>query len=164
MKIVAGMLQKDGGEMLWQGRPVSFARPAEASANGIAMVHQESLLAGHLTVAENIYLGRESESKLGFINRTQHAGTRKTPDRGAQFSAGCVRKSRQIDAGRQATGGDLPGYRAGIKPSHLRRAYVVAVGIRNEEVFRIVRQLRDRQVGVIYITHRLDELRSSEIV
>ena len=33
MKIVAGMLQKDGGEMLWQGRPVSFARPAEASAN-----------------------------------------------------------------------------------------------------------------------------------
>ena len=61
MKIVAGMLQKDGGEMLWQGRSVSFALPAEASANGIAMVHQESLLAGHLTVAENIFLGRETD-------------------------------------------------------------------------------------------------------
>ncbi|HMF76244.1 MAG TPA: ATP-binding cassette domain-containing protein, partial [Bryobacteraceae bacterium] len=59
MKIVAGLYQRDGGEMLWRGQPVSFTKPSEASANGVAMVHQESLLAPHLTVAENIFLGRE---------------------------------------------------------------------------------------------------------
>jgi ABC-type sugar transport system ATPase subunit len=58
MKIVAGMERRDGGRMLWLGREVAFRAPAEAAAAGIAMVHQESLLAPHLTVAENILLGR----------------------------------------------------------------------------------------------------------
>src|SRR3954447_7177075 len=69
MKIVAGLYQSDGGQMLWRGQPVSFARPADASANGIAMVHQESLLAPHLTIAENMFLGREAASPLGWVNR-----------------------------------------------------------------------------------------------
>ena len=69
MKIVAGMYQRDGGEMLWRGQSVSFARPSEASAHGVAMVHQESLLAPHLSVAENIFLGRETASKIGVVDR-----------------------------------------------------------------------------------------------
>src|SRR5437764_3971897 len=71
MKIVAGLYERDAGEMLWRGRPASFSRPSEAAANGIAMVRQESLLAPHLTVAENIYLGREAASKLGWVNRRE---------------------------------------------------------------------------------------------
>ena len=65
MKIVAGMFQADGGEMLWRGQPVAFRTPAEAAAHGIAMVHQESLLAPHLSVAENIFLGREDRRAAG---------------------------------------------------------------------------------------------------
>ena len=48
MKIVAGIVQRDAGAMLWQGREVDLRSPAEASQIGIAMVHQESLLAPHL--------------------------------------------------------------------------------------------------------------------
>src|ERR1035441_2952287 len=59
MKIVAGLERRDAGRMLWQGREAPFRTPAEAAAAGIAMVHQESLLAPHLTVAENLFLGRE---------------------------------------------------------------------------------------------------------
>ena len=69
MKIVAGMHQRDGGRMLWQGREVHLKTPADAAAIGIAMVHQESLLAPHLTVAENIFLGREPRRPLGWVNR-----------------------------------------------------------------------------------------------
>src|SRR5262245_2178211 len=58
MKIVAGVYQPDGGSFLWQDTSARFTCPADASAMGIAMVHQESLLAPHLTVAENIFLGR----------------------------------------------------------------------------------------------------------
>ncbi len=58
MKILAGMYQADGGEIRWRGEAVRFARPADAAAQGIAMVHQESLLAPQLSVAENLFMGR----------------------------------------------------------------------------------------------------------
>ena len=69
MKIVAGMLARDGGEILWSGSPVEVRTPAEASRIGIAMVHQESLLAPHMSVAENIFLGREETGAWGFLRR-----------------------------------------------------------------------------------------------
>src|SRR5580692_4035528 len=69
MKIVAGMLERDSGEMLWQGSSVRFRSPAEAASQGIAMVHQESMLAPHLSIAENIFLGREPRLPLGWVNR-----------------------------------------------------------------------------------------------
>ena len=69
MKIVAGMLERDSGEMLWQGQSARFRSPAEAASQGIAMVHQESMLAPHLSVAENIFLGREPRLPLGWVNR-----------------------------------------------------------------------------------------------
>src|ERR1039457_1912668 len=69
MKIVAGMVERDGGEMLWNGSAVNVRTPGEAAAIGIAMVHQESLLAPHLTVAENIFLGREQINTAGFLKR-----------------------------------------------------------------------------------------------
>ncbi len=69
MRIVAGMHGRDGGEMLWRGQSVSFKNPSEAASQGIAMVHQESLLAPHLSVAENIFLGREITTKTGWVRR-----------------------------------------------------------------------------------------------
>ena len=69
MKIVAGMERRDGGAMKWRGEVVDFASPAAAASVGIAMVHQESLLAPHLSIAENIFLGREERAPLGWVNR-----------------------------------------------------------------------------------------------
>ncbi|HZF38611.1 MAG TPA: ATP-binding cassette domain-containing protein, partial [Blastocatellia bacterium] len=59
MKILAGVHQPDAGEILIDGEPLAFARPADALAAGVAMIYQELSLAPHLTVAENIFLGRE---------------------------------------------------------------------------------------------------------
>src|SRR5260370_10806779 len=71
MEIVGGMYPREAGDMLWRGEIVHFRNPAEAAANGIAMVHQESLLAPHLSVAENIFLGRERRLPLGWVNRRE---------------------------------------------------------------------------------------------
>src|SRR5215475_4760090 len=70
MKILAGVHQPDAGEILIDGRPLAFARPADALAAGVAMIYQELSLAPHLTVAENIFLGREplKIAPIGFIN------------------------------------------------------------------------------------------------
>jgi ABC-type sugar transport system ATPase subunit len=160
MKIVAGMHRADSGEMLWRGQPVDFRNPAEAAANGIAMVHQESLLAPHLTVAENIFLGREERLPLGWVNRRkairraadlirQHNFPLNAEWRVEKLSpAGkqLVEICRAIQQGSSLLIFDEP--TSSLSDSETR------------EVFRIVRTLRDRNMGVIYITHRLEELRS----
>jgi ribose transport system ATP-binding protein len=160
MKIVAGMHQRDGGRMLWQGREVHLKTPADAAAIGIAMVHQESLLAPHLTVAENIFLGREPRRPLGWVNRGEmlaraarlieehhfplHAEWR--VERLSPAAKQLVEICRAIQHGSSLLIFDEP-------TSSLSDA-------ETQEVFRIVRTLRDRKMGVIYITHRLEELRA----
>ncbi len=157
MKIVAGMIEPDGGEFLWKGQKASFRRPADASAMGIAMVHQESLLAPHLSVAENIFLGREESA---FVNR------RKILERARLL----------IDEYKFPLNAEWPVARlspAGKQLVEICRAISQGSSLlifdeptsslseaETHQVFRIVQTLKERQMGVIYITHRLDELRS----
>jgi ABC-type sugar transport system ATPase subunit len=160
VKIVAGMYQRDGGEMLWRGQPVSFTRPSEAAANGIAMVHQESLLAPHLSVAENIFLGREKVSRTGWIDRRAmiDEATRLISDHGFRLDAN-ARVEKLTPAGKQL----VEICRAVAQSSSLLIFDEPTSSLseaETREVFRIVREFCARKMGVIYITHRLDELRS----
>ncbi len=160
MKIVAGMLQRDGGEMLWRGQPARFHNPAEAAANGIAMVHQESLLAPHLTVAENMFLGREERLPLGWVKRreiVEEAG-RIIEEHGFPLNAEW-RVERLSPAGKQMVE-ICRAIRQGSSLLIFDEPTSSLSEAETEEVFRIVRTLRERNVGVIYITHRLEELRA----
>src|SRR5947209_5237623 len=84
MKILAGVHRPDAGEILIGGEAVRFARPADAIAHGVAMIYQELSLAPHLTVAENIFLGREPLrfAPLAVVNR------REMNERAARLLAG----------------------------------------------------------------------------
>jgi len=160
MKIVAGMITADGGEMLWRGEPARFRNPSEAARNGIAMVHQESLLAPHLTVAENIFLGREETGALGWVHRRRMAAHAARlieehhfplqadwrVDRLSPAGKQLVEICRALQHGSSLLIFDEPTSSLSESETH--------------EVFKIVSRLRERKVGVIYITHRLDELRS----
>jgi len=160
MKVIAGMHRRDGGEMLWKGRSVNFANPVEAAHEGIAMVHQESLLAPHLTVAENIFLGRELSGRFGLVDRAammvrarqlieEHHFPLKAEwnvERLSPAGKQLVEICRAIQHGTSLLIFDEP-------TSSLSEA-------ETHEVFKIVRTLRDRGTGVIYITHRMEELRS----
>ena len=160
MKIVAGLYHADGGVFRWRGETARFASPKDAGQAGISMVHQESLLAPHLTVAENIFLGREEASPLGWVNRRrmverasrlieQHRFPLQAEGRVDRLSpAGkqLVEICRAIEHGSSLLIFDEP-------TSSLSESETA-------EVFRIVAQLKERGVGVIYITHRLDELRT----
>jgi ribose transport system ATP-binding protein len=160
MKMVAGMIQRDAGEMLWRGSAVNFLRPAEAAANGIAMVHQESLLAPHLSVAENIFLGREESLPLGFVSRKRilDKAARLIEQHGFPLQAQW-RVERLTPAGKQ-----LVEICRAIQQGSSLLIFDEPTSSLSEaesrEVFRIVRDLRDRGMGVIYITHRLEELRA----
>src|SRR5919112_3257304 len=68
MKILSGVHAPDEGELTLRGEPVRFGSPAEAKARGIGMIYQELSLMPSLTVAENVFLGRQPTSKSGLIN------------------------------------------------------------------------------------------------
>jgi ribose transport system ATP-binding protein len=160
MKIVAGIVDRDGGEMLWNGQPVNVRSPGEAAAIGVAMVHQESLLAPHLSVAENIFLGREQTNRAGWLRRGKmleeagrligehHFPLQPEWQVGRLSPAGkqLVEICRALHNGSSLLIFDEPTSSLTVDES--------------SEVMRIVRKLRDRRMGVIYITHRLEELRA----
>src|SRR5579863_2635272 len=67
MKILAGVYTKDSGEVLYDGKPVNFTGPRDAQAVGIGIIHQEFNLMNHLTVAQNIFIGREPRGRFGVL-------------------------------------------------------------------------------------------------
>src|ERR1700748_2048958 len=67
MKILAGVYAKDSGAILYDGRPVHFTSPREAQAAGVGIIHQELQLMNHLTVAQNIFIGREPKRVFGLL-------------------------------------------------------------------------------------------------
>lgn len=160
VKIVAGMLERDAGRMLWQGREVFLKSPPQAAAMGIAMVHQESLLAPHLSVAENIFLGREERLPLGWVNR------RRAIERAARLISEHrfpLRAEWRVDrlspAGKQLVE-ICRAIQHGSSLLIFDEPTSSLSGAETQEVFRIVAGLRERGMGVIYITHRLEELRA----
>lgn len=160
MKIIAGIEERDAGHMLWQGQAAGFQTPAEAAAAGIAMVHQESLLAPHMTVAENIFLGREERRAFGWVNlrRMTEQAARLIAEHHFPLNAEW-RVERLSPAGKQLVG-ICRAIQHGSSLLIFDEPTSSLSGAESEEVFRIVRTLRGRGMGVIYITHRLEELRA----
>ncbi len=160
MKAVAGMAPPDAGDIEWNGSKVHLPRPADAAAIGVAMVHQESLLAPHLTVAENIFLGREPRTRLGFVDRAAMNAEASRVIAGHRFP---LRAEGKVE-GLSPAGKQLVEICRAIQ----RQASLLIFDeptsslsdAESREVFRIVREVRDRGAGVIYITHRLEELRA----
>ncbi|MBS1786835.1 MAG: sugar ABC transporter ATP-binding protein [Acidobacteria bacterium] len=160
MKILAGVHQPETGAILIDGQSVKFARPADALAAGIAMIYQELSLAPHLTVAENIFLGREplKSSFFGFIN-----------DRELKERAKTLLREYGFNLNPKARVGSLSA--ADRQQVEITRAIVEAkkVIVMDEptssltdqevkELFRLIRDLKTRGLAVIYISHRLEEL------
>ncbi len=159
MKIVAGIVSRDSGSMIWNGAEVFLNSPSEAAAIGIAMVNQESLLAPHLTVAENIFLGREKKRPLGWVNRRE-----------VIEEARAIIKQYGFPLAPEALVGHLSP--AGRQLVEICRAIRHGSSLlifdeptsslsdtETQQVFRIVRDLKSRGMAIIYITHRMDELR-----
>lgn len=160
MKILSGVHHPDEGEIFIGGEKVRFSDPADALSAGVAMIYQELSLSPHLTVAENIFLGREPVrlSALGVIddrklNRLaeellKEYGFNINPrTRLVRLSAAdrqLVEITRAIVEARKVIVMDEP-------TSSLTSGEV-------EELFRLIRDLKARGLAVIYISHRLEEL------
>jgi ABC-type uncharacterized transport system ATPase subunit len=160
MNVLYGLTQPDEGEILIDGKPVKFGSPKDAIAAGIGMVHQHFMLVPVFTVAENVTLGIEETGPAGLLDR------RKTRRDVADLS-----HRYGLDVNPDAMVEDLPvglQQRVEIVKALVRRANVlildeptaVLTPAETEELFRIIRQLRDGGTSVIFISHKLKEVQA----
>ncbi|MFG0319923.1 MAG: sugar ABC transporter ATP-binding protein [Planctomycetota bacterium JB042] len=159
MKVLSGAHAPDDGTMELFGCPFAPAGPLDARAAGVAMIYQELNLAPHLTVAENVLLGREERGPLGVIDRA----------RGAARVEGALRAIDHADLRADDRVQDLsPGARQMVEVARAlafdARVVVMdeptsSLGKRDvERLFEAIRRLTERGVAVVYISHFLDEV------
>ncbi|WP_424186763.1 sugar ABC transporter ATP-binding protein [Actinokineospora sp. G85] len=159
IKVLAGAHQPDAGELTWAGRSVTFPNPQAADAAGIATIHQELDLVPGLSVAENVVLGHEP-SRLGFTRpRDAEALTR---DLLLRLGHPEIPPRREV--GRLSAAGQQV---VSMARALARRARLIVMDeptavldpneVRN--LFRVVGELTAEGVAVVYISHRLEEIR-----
>ena len=159
IKVLAGAHQPDEGEILLDGAPVTISHPVAGLKLGIATMYQELDVVDGLSVAENIYLGHEL-AVAGFSQR--HAATANTRAILKRLGHGDISPHREV--GRlSAAGKQIVSMARAL--SHDARVIVMdepSAVLDSEEVenlFRVVRELTSQGVAVVYISHRLDEIR-----
>ena len=158
VKIIGGVYVRDGGEFLLDGEPVDFKSTADAKNHGIAVIYQEPTLFPDLTVAENIFVGRQPYTRFGTIDRA--AMRRATRELTTQLGV-------PIDPDREARGLSIADQQiVEIAKAISLNARVLIMdeptaalsGVEVDRLMGVARQLRDEGKGVIFISHRFDEV------
>ena len=158
MKVLTGICAKDSGEITFEGRPVEFKSPREAQEAGIVIVHQELNMIGHLTVAQNIFIGREP--KRGLL----------IDDARMNKEAGKLFAQLRIDIDPKETMSHLTVAKQQMCEiakaiSHDAKVIIfdepTAALTENEiaQLFVIIQELRAKGYGIVYISHRMDEIK-----
>jgi ribose transport system ATP-binding protein len=159
MKVLAGIYRKDAGRILYRGEEVDIPNPKAAQNLGISIIHQELNLMPHLTIAENIFIGREPR-KFKFLldDKALNAQTQQLFDMmnlqldpRTRVSNLTVAKQQMVEIAKALS------FNAEVLIMDEPTAALAEVEI--EELFNIIRQLRDQGVGIVYISHRLEELK-----
>lgn len=158
MKIIAGIHTPDAGELRLNGRSVHLSSPRHALENGVAMIHQELNLMPFMSVAENIWIGREPVGRLGLINhRTLHRKTRSLLERlrlevdpEAEVRTLSIAARQMIEIARALS------YDSALL---IMDEPTSSLSERDaQQLFTIIRELRAQGKGILYITHKLEEL------
>ena len=159
IKVLAGVHHADEGSISWLGQPFAPASPQAAMRAGIATIYQELDLVDELSVAENAFLGHE-DRKAGFIRRGRTA--HRTREILARLGHAEI-PPRRLVRSLPAAGKQIVSMARAL--SHDARLIVMdepSAVLAHDEVgnlFRIIRELTAQGIAVIYISHRLDEIR-----
>ena len=157
MKILAGHLMPTHGAIVLDGKEVSFSGPVDAERHGIVLVHQEILLAPHLTVAQNIFMGRELTRGISVNDREMNRQAAEAVQALGADIAPTMTVSRLSIAQRQlvqiARALHVP-HRVAIfdEPTASLTPFEV------EAVLKVIRDIKAKGVAVLYISHRLTEV------
>lgn len=159
MKILSGVYTRDSGSVEILGKEYDHLSPKVAEEVGVAIIHQELNMCKHLSVAENIFLGRELSKGLQLDNERMERESKKILD------------SLRIDIDPGHIVGDMPVSKQQMVEIAKALSIHAKILIMDEptssltakeieELFRIIRDLREKGCGIVYISHRLEELKA----
>lgn len=159
MKILSGVYTRDSGTMEIFGKEYGDLTPKQAQEVGVAIIHQELNMCRHLTVAENMFLGREKIGGFVLKNAEMEAEAKR------------ILGDLKIDIDPRQTVGDLPVSKQQMVEIAKALSTNAKILIMDEptssltakeidELFRIIRQLKSEGCGIVYISHRLEELQA----
>ncbi len=158
MKILSGVYQPDGGEILIEGRSVQFSDTRAAEQAGIAIIHQELNLIPQMTVAENIYLGREPRGKFGLVD---YKAMRQAAEMELQQLEGNIPVQAHIAdlrVGEQQLVEIAKALSLHAKVVIMDEPTSALSETEVEKLFKVIRRLQQNGVAIIYISHKLEEI------
>lgn len=158
MKIIAGIYQPDAGQIMLRGKPVTLKSPLDALEQGISMIHQELALMNWMTVAENIWIRREPKNAFGLIDhgkmerQTQELFDRLNIrlDPAAMVADLTVAQKQMVEIAKAVS------HNSDVLIMDEPTSAITENEV--EHLFTIIRDLRARGVGIVYITHKMNEL------
>ncbi|MAF16353.1 MAG: D-xylose ABC transporter ATP-binding protein [Marinomonas sp.] len=158
MKVIAGIYQPDQGEVRLRGEPVTLETPLKAQESGVAMIHQELLLMNSMTVSENIWIRREPRNSFGLIDHDRMRGMtvelfdrlniRLNPD--AEISTLSVANRQMVEIAKAVS------FNSDVLIMDEPTSAITETEVAH--LFEIIRDLRKRGIGIVYITHKMNEL------
>lgn len=158
MKILTGIYKADSGEIFVFNEKCSFDSVKEAQEKGIAIIHQELNLIPDLTVAQNIFLGREKMISKIFIDDKK---MEKEAEKLLEYVGAYIKpdeKVRNLTVGKQQMVEIAKAISFDSKILALDEPTAALTEPETEELFRIMNELKQKGIGMIYISHRMDEI------
>jgi ribose transport system ATP-binding protein len=158
MNIMGGIHRPDQGQLYIDGRAVSFADPQEAQQSGISIVHQELSLAPNMSIAQNIFIGREKQNRLGFIEwEGLYADTRALFERlGVNLNPTTL--VSQLSVGMQQIVEIAKALSYNSKIIIMDEPTSALSEKEVDQLYLIVRDLTSKGFAIVFISHKLDEV------
>src|ERR1044072_135503 len=158
MNILAGEITDHQGMVAVAGTPVRFGSPVDAQHAGIAMIHQELDLVPGLSVAENIFLGREPRTRIGTVDvRSMQRQTRELLDR-TGVALDPRRPVGELRTGEQQLVTIAKALALDARVLIMDEPTSALSPVEVEQMFTVIDGLRGAGAGIVYISHRMDEI------
>ena len=158
MKVLTGIYKKDEGTITYEGKEVEFENPRAAQAAGIVIVHQELNMMNHLTVAQNIFIGREI-MKGNLIDDAKMNEEAKKLFAKLNIEIDPTEKMGNLTVGKQQMCEIAKAISHDAKVIIFDEPSAALTESEIEELFKIIRDLKEKGVGMVYISHRMDEIK-----
>lgn len=160
MKILTGIYQKDEGTITLQGNEITVTSPKHAQELGISIIHQELNLMKDLTIAENIFIGREPKGAFNFLVDNKKLNNQaKELFKKLNLDLDPKTKVQNLTVAKQQMVEIAKALSFNSKILIMDEPTTALTEIEIEVLFEIINSLREKGVGIIYISHRMDELK-----
>jgi len=160
MKILTGVYQPDSGEIVVEGRPVNVPGPRAAQELGIGIIHQELYLMNHMTAAQNIYIGREPRRGFGmFVDEARLNADAKALFKRMKINIDPADEVGHLTVARQQLVEIAKALSFNSKVLIMDEPTSALNDTEVEHLFAIIADLKAHGVGIVYITHKMDEVK-----